>query len=294
MANVNVRMKRRTGSSSWDDLFPETTVDQIKLNTSGDNLSGFVTNLLEKDNPSATSFIKVFANGTVDFRNTNQIIGDIGAAPSSHEHTQAQITDLDDDLQDKADLDTSGKIVSSQIPSYLFSGLKFAKTTAGASSEDTLGELLSIADTELGSSTNQQREGAYFVVTTGFTLTHNASNHRILSGDEGDADTSVDLEAGDWIVYVGYGDENNAGSDRHEWAIINNTYRNASTGSAGIVALASGTTTTRAGLNSTGPSPLRVMDEKAVRTVMKDIFYTSSSSAPSNPLEGDLWFEGNF
>lgn len=293
MANVNVRMKRRTGSSSWDDLFPETTVDQIKLNTSGDALSSFVSNLLEKTNPSATSFIKVLANGTVDFRNTNQIIGDIGAAPSVHEHTQAQITDLTSDLSDKADLDTNGKVDTSHIPDYLFSGLKFAGTTAGASDEDSLGELLSIADTALGSSTNLEREGAYFVVTTGFTLTHNASNHRLLSGDEGDTDTSVDLEAGDWIVYVGYGDENSAGSDRHEWAIINNTYRNAGTSSAGIVALAAGTTTTRAGLSNT-TSPLKAMDEKAVRTVMKDIFYTSSSSAPSNPLEGDLWFEGNF
>ena len=293
MANVNVRMKRRTGSSSWDDLFPETTVDQIKLNTNGDSLASFVSNLLESSNPSATSFIRVLANGTVSFRNTNQIIGDIGAAPSSHEHTQAQITDLTSDLSGKADLDTNGKIESDQIPSYLFSGLKFAGTTAGASNQDSLGELLTAADTELGSSTNQQREGAYFVVTTGFTLTHNASNHRILSGDEGDADTSVDLEAGDWIVYVGYGDENSAGSDRHEWAIINNTYRSASTSSAGIVALASGTTTTRAGL-SNNTSSLNAMDEKAVRTVMKDIFYSSSSNAPTSPLEGDLWFEGNF
>jgi hypothetical protein len=292
MANINVRIKRK-GASNWDSLFPETTVDQLKADTSGTALSTFTTNILGASNPSAVSFIKVGTNGSITFRTAAETRSDIGAAPTSHNHTQAQVTNLVSDLDDKADLTTSGLIQSSQVPDYLFSGLKFAGTTAGGSSEDTLEELLSLANTALGSTTNQQREGAYFVVTTSFTLTHANSGHRLLVGDEGDADASVDLEAGDWVVYIGYGDQNSAGSDRHEWAIINNTYRNAEVNVSGVVALSGGTTTTRAGLSSTS-SGLKAMDEKAVRTVMKHIFYESSESNASTALFGDLLFEGTY
>jgi hypothetical protein len=292
MANINVRIKRK-GASNWDSLFPETTVDQLKADTSGTALSTFTTNILGASNPSAVSFIKVGTNGSITFRTAAETRSDIGAAPTSHNHTQAQVTNLVSDLDDKADLTTSGLIQSSQVPDYLFSGLKFAGTTAGGSSEDTLEELLSLANTALGSTTNQQREGAYFVVTTSFTLTHANSGHRLLVGDEGDADASVDLEAGDWVVYIGYGDQNSAGSDRHEWAIINNTYRNAEVNVSGVVALSSGTKTTRAALSSNS-SGLSAMDEKAVRTVMKHIFYESSESNASTALAGDLLFEGTY
>jgi len=292
MANINVRIKRRN-ASNWDSLFPETTVDQLKADTSGTALSTFTTNILGASNPSAVSFIKVGTNGSITFREAADLRSDIGAAPTSHDHTQAQVTNLVSDLADKADLTTGGLIQASQIPDYLFSGMKFAGTTAGGSSEDTLEELLTLANTALGSTTNQQREGAYFVVTTGFTLTHANTAHRLLVGDEGDADASVVLEAGDWIVYIGYGDQNSAGSDRHEWAIINNTYRNAEVNVSGVVALSGGTTTTRAGLSSTS-SGLKAMDEKAVRTVMKHIFYESSESNASTALAGDLLFEGTY
>jgi len=292
MANINVRIKRR-GASNWDSLFPETTVDQLKADTSGTALSTFTTNILGASNPSAVSFIKVGTNGSITFREAADLRSDIGAAPTSHDHTQAQVTNLVSDLADKADLTTGGLIQASQVPDYLFSGMKFAGTTAGGSSEDTLEELLTLANTALGSTTNQQREGAYFVVTTGFTLTHANTAHRLLVGDEGDADASVVLEAGDWIVYIGYGDQNSAGSDRHEWAIINNTYRNAEVNVSGVVALSGGTTTTRAGLSSTS-SGLKAMDEKAVRTVMKHIFYESSESNASTALAGDLLFEGTY
>lgn len=293
MANINVRIKRR-GASNWDSLFPETTVDQLKADTSGTALSTFTTNILGASNPSAVSFIKVGTNGSITFRTAAETRSDIGAAPTSHTHTQAQVTNLVSDLGDKADLTTSGLIQASQVPDYLFSGMKFAGTTAGGSSEDTLEELLTLANTALGSTTNQQREGAYFVVTTGFTLTHANSAHRLLVGDEGDADASVLLEAGDWIVYVGYGDADSSGNgDRHEWAIINNTYRNAEANVSGVVALSAGTITTRAGLSSTS-SGLKAMDEKAVRTVMKHIFYESSESNASTALSGDLLFEGTY
>lgn len=300
MPAVKIRKKNSSTPGDWDTLYPQTTVDQIKLNTSGDALSTFTENILKVTNATVTgvgadSFVKTSTGGALTFLTGSGLRSAIGAAPTVHTHTQAQITNLVSDLADKADLNTSGVIPASQIPDYLFGGLKYAGTALINASTDTLEELLSAIDLNLSlgaSPTSNQRKGAYFVAVpaTGETLGF-GSSHRLISGDEGDTTSAVELEAGDWIVYVGYGDTNSAGSDKHEWAIVNNTYKNAGTGNVlGVVALSAGTATTRAALSSTGPSELRVMDEKAVRTVMKDIFYGGSPSGET----GDLWFEGTF
>ena len=284
MADIKVKIKRKLSGAGWDTLFPQTTVDQIKLNTNGDALSAFSTKILEKANPSAVSFVKVQTNGDIDYRNATQLIGDLGAAPADHNHTQAQVVNLVSDLADKADLDTNGKVLSSQIPDYLFSGLKFAGTAGGAST-DTLGELITAANTALGASTDLQREGAYFVASSDFELGAGSGTHTIIGGgDEGDATLPITLEKGDWIVYLGYN------GTAHEWSIVNNTYRNAETNNVtGVVALSPGTVETRAAL-SQNSSGLLAMDELAVRKVMKDIFYTSDESALSGVETGDLAF----
>lgn len=298
MASVNVRIKRR-GSSSWDSLFPETTVDQIK-NNSGSALSDFTTNILEASNPSADSFIKVTSGndannpGAITFRTASQTRSDIGAAEATHSHGQSEITNLATTLSGKADLDSNDKILSSQIPDYLFSGLKFAGTTAGGTDENGLDELLQDIDDafNLGSSpSSAQRQGGYFIVTTQFTIA-GATGHRILMYDDGTTDDAT-VEAGDWIVYIGYGDENGANSDAHEWAIINNTYRTATSGALGVVKLSDAASTTRSALSNTENAQL-VMDEKAVRTVMKHIFYESSEGNSTGALQGDLLFEGTY
>jgi hypothetical protein len=283
MADIKVKIKRKLSGAGWDTLFPQTTVDQIKLNTNGDALSAFSTKILEKANPSAVSFVKVQTNGDVDYRNATQLIGDLGAAPAVHNHTQIQVVNLVDDLADKADLD-GGKVLSSQIPDYLFSGLKFAGTAGGAS-PTTLAALITAANTALGASTDLQREGAYFVASSDFELGAGSGTHTIIGGgDEGDATLPITLEKGDWIVYLGYN------GSAHEWSIVNNTYRNAEIGNVtGVVALSPGTVETRAALSQTS-SGLLAMDEFAVRKVMKDIFYTSDESALSGVETGDLAF----
>lgn len=301
-----VKIRKRTDGGAWDTLYPQTTVDQIKLNTSGDPLSSFSSNILQVSNATVTgvgapSFVKVATNGALSFRTGTELRQDIGASSVGHTHTQAQITGLNTALAAKADLNLDGVIPVSQIPDYLFSGLKFAGPALLSTTTDTLEELLSAIDINLSlgaSPTSKQRQGAYFVAATtytngvpNYTLTF-GSTHRVIIGDEGDVVSPIEIEPGDWIVYIGYGDQLNVGTDKHEWAIVNNTYKSAGTSAdLGIVGLSAGTATVRASLNSTGPSPLRVMDEKAVRTVMKDIFY---GGTPSNPAVGDLWFEGTF
>jgi len=284
MADIKVKIKRKLSGAGWDTLFPQTTVDQIKLNTAGDALSAFSTKILEKANPSEVSFVKVQTNGDVDYRNATELIGDLGAAPAVHNHTQAQVVNLVNDLADKADLDSNNKVLSSQIPDYLFSGLKFAGTAGGAST-DTLGELITTANTALGASTDLEREGAYFVASSDFTLAAGSGTHTIIGGgDEGDEVLPITLEKGDWIVYLGYN------GTAHEWSIVNNTYRNAETNNVtGVVALSPGTIETRAAL-SQNSSGLLAMDELAVRKVMKDIFYTSDETALTGVETGDLAF----
>lgn len=296
MPAVKIRKKNSATVGDWDTLYPQTTVDQIKLNTSGDALSTFTENILKVTNATVTgvgadSFVQSSTAGALSFLTGSQLRTAIGAAPTVHTHTQSQIVDLVSDLADKADLNTSGVIPASQIPDYLFGGLKYAGTALINASTDTLEELLSAIDLNLSlgaSPTSNQRKGAYFVaVPAGGEVLEFGSTHTLIAGDEGDTISSVTLEAGDWIVYTGY----NTGTSKHEWAIVNNTYQNAGTGNVlGVVALSAGTATTRAALSATGPSELRVMDEKAVRTVMKDIFYGGTPTGET----GDLWFEGTF
>lgn len=289
MADVNVRIKRKLSGAGWDTLFPETTVDQIKLNTSGDALSAFTDNILKVENAdvpsSSNSFVKVSTSGGVSFRTPTQFIGDIGAAPAVHNHTQAQVTNLTTTLNGKADL-VSGKVASSQIPDYLFSGLKFARI-AGDNGHTALSDLKDDIDAAFGSSTDLQREGGYFVANVDFTLTAGTGSHTVIGGgDEGDASLPIDLEKGDWIVYIGY----NTSTSSNEWSIVNNTYRLAEeNGVTGIVSLSPGTIETRAGLSATSNGE-KVMDEYAVRKVMKDIFYTSNEANLTGVETGDLAF----
>lgn len=289
MANINVRIKRLNSGATWDQLFPETTVDQIKLNQAGDPLSAFSKNILETANPSAISFAKVDTNGGVTFRTSAQLIGDIGAAPATHNHIQSQVVNLTTDLGLKADLEASGtnagKIPASQIPDYLFSGMKFAGTAGDSAANDSLEELFIDIDDALSSSTNLQREGAYFIASQDFALSFGTGHSLLAPGDEGETTSGLTIEAGDWITYIGY----NATTSKHEWAIINNTYREAEVGVTGVVKLSPATATTRAEL-STSSSGLKVMDEFAVRKVMKDIFYTTDETGISGAATGDLAF----
>lgn len=268
MADVNVTLRRFNGTS-WDQLFPKTTVDQIT------DLSTVGTSLLNKANPTENSFIRINQNGSVDYLNATALKTAIDAADAVHQHIIGDVTGLQDALNGKANL-SGGKIVSSEIPEFLFSGMRFINTAA---SGDTMTTLLA----EINGSLDKEKKGGYFVVTEDFTLVSGTNTALTVAyADDGnESGASVLVEKGDWIVYAGDDD----------FAIVNNTYRVATTSSNGIVRLSAGTSTLRSQLSGTSDGT-KVMDEKAVKTVIKDLFYQSST--PASGQTGDLWFEGTF
>jgi hypothetical protein len=264
MANVNVTLRRFNGTT-WDILYPKTTIDQIT------DLSTVGTSLLNKDNPTVDSFIRINQNGSVDYRTATQLKTDIDAADAVHTHAQSEITGLTAALGLKADL-VNGKIVSSQIPDFLFGGLRFINAKSGAVT-------LSTIYGEINGATDAEKVGGYFVASNDITVS--LGTHTIAFGDDGDetANNTV-IEKGDWLVYAG----------SQEWAVVNNTYRLATTSSRGIVALSFGDNTLRSQLSNTSDGT-KVMDERALKTVMKDVFYQASTPTGAT---GDLWFEGTF
>lgn len=283
MADRNVTL-RRLNNGTWDHLYPKTTVDQIV------DLSTVGTNLLDKANPTVNSFIRINQNGSVDYLTAAQLKSNtdgIDAADKVHTHAIADVTNtvalggdgvsLATKLSGKADLTApGGTIQTSQIPDFLFSGMRFIDA---ATTGDTLTSLLG----QINGSSDVEKKGGYFVATTEFTLAQGTNTSLTVAyGDDGGSETgsSITVEKGDWIVYAG----------SNEFAIVNNTYRLADTSSRGIVALSAGTNTLRSQLH-TSSSGEKVMDEFAVKTVMKDIFYQSTTPSGQS---GDLWFEGTF
>jgi hypothetical protein len=278
MANVNVTLRRYNGN--WETkLFPKTTVDQISDRSTVGN------NLLLKANPTADSFIQVEDDGDITYLNATQLKEAIDAADETHQHSIADITNttalggdnvsLQDKLNAKADLE-DGKVKSTQIPEFLFSGMRFIRT---ADDSDTMTTLFDA----INGTSDKERKGGYFVVIEDFTLVSgDTAALTVEYGDDGDeVGASVRVEKGDWIVYAG----------DNEFAIVNNTYRVATTGSNGIVRLSSGTNTLRSQLQTQSNGEY-VMDEKAVKTVIKDLFYQATT--PASAQTGDLWFQGTF
>lgn len=275
MANISVTLRRYNGSDWNDYIYPKTTIDQIS------DLTTVSENLLSLSNPSENVFVKIAANGTVSTINATTLksSSELNAADAGHSHTISDVTGLQSALDSKATLSNS-KIQSSNIPDFLFGGLRFVSALTTA---PTLSTLYGNID----GSTATEREGGYFVSTGTYSVTL-GTGHIVAYGDDGDETSGgFTLEKGDWLVYTGY----NSSTSNHEWAVVNNTYRLAEAGVTGIVALSAGTASVRSGLNGT-QSGERVMDEKATKTVLKDIFYQSGT--PSNGATGDLWFQGSF
>ena len=266
MAEVNIKLRRYNGAGC-DVLYPKTTVDQIV------DLSSVGTSLLNKANPTETSFVQVGVNGSTAYLNAAQLKTAIDAADAVHTHSIADInqdaTTLQEELNLRADL-VDGKIVSLQIPDFLFGGLRFINALSGA-------QTLSTIFGDINGDTDDEKVGGYFVASGDITVT--LGTHTIAYGDDEDETTNnTVIEKGDWLVYAG----------NQEWAVVNNTYRKATAGSRGIVSLSPGTIAVRSGLSSTTDGD-KVMDERAVKTVMKEIFYQLSTQSGAT---GDLWFEG--
>ena len=275
MANVNVTLRRYNGSDWNDYIYPKTTIDQIS------DLTTVSENLLGLSNPSENVFVKIASNGTVSTINATTLksASELDAADSGHNHTISDVTGLQTALDSKATL-SNNKIQSTNIPDFLFGGLRFVSAVTTA---PTLSTLYGNID----GSTASEKAGGYFVSTGTYSVTL-GTGHIVAYGDDGDETSGgFTLEKGDWLVYTKY----NSTTSNHEWAVVNNTYRVATSSSPGIASLSQGTITVRSGLSGTSSGD-KVMDERQTKNVLKDIFYQSGT--PSNGATGDLWFQGSF
>lgn len=270
MANVKLKIRNAAGTG-WDLLHPETNVAQIS------DAGAVGKALLALAAPTGNAMIKVLPGGTVAYVAVADIPALIGASPTVHTHTIAQITNLTTQLAAKADL-VAGVIKSDQMPSWILGGLKYVMPISESSKT-----IDATFRTALGVTTDTSTYGRYAIVTADTCILTLAADHVLMSGDEGDTTSPVTLEKGDWIVYRGH----DGGTYRFD--IINNTYQHASTGAVyGIVGLTSSSATSRVSLSSSSSST-KVIDEAALRAVMKDIIYADTE--PGSSLPGDLLIE---
>ena len=284
MATYNVTIHRHNGSG-WDDLFPETIIAQINgIDTVGENLLGIADQTVVK-------FIKINADNSLTLLDAGSGAGtlanEISAAAQQHTHTADEIshnaTGLDVIIANKADL-INGEIDPNQIPDFIYGGLRFEG--AFDEQDNTNNPTLEWLLTQITGSTDNERVGAYFICTevgsTGTVTVGTGTGHTWQApGDEGDSTGDVDIEPGDWIVYLG----------SNNWAVVNNTTQVATQAAKGVVALADGLALSRADLDTDENDGLNVLNEASARKVIRDVFYQSGT--PTG-LEGDLWFEGSF
>lgn len=124
-----------------------------------------------------------------------------------------------------ATLGSDGKIPTSQLPSAVTGGMRFAGTLNLSTSKSIDTVILTANE-----------EGEYLIVTnTGQVTQGSTATGTIASpGDEGLTDFPITLEAGDWLVVTEVSGSN------YTFAVINNTYRDATSGVNGIVTLSDG------------------------------------------------------
>jgi len=135
---------------------------------------------------------------------------------------------------------TTGTISVSRLPASVIGGMQFAGSI-------DLNGLTGKTVDDLGTA-GLSAPGDYLIVSgagefkQGTTITATVA----APGDEGDSTFPISLEAGDWIVLTDSDGNNNT----YDIAIVNNTYRDATTGTKGIVELATNAET-QAGSSST-------------------------------------------
>jgi hypothetical protein len=157
-----------------------------------------------------------------------------------------------------ASLDANSKLTASQLPDYVLGGMRFSgvaslasgTTEANAVGLDTLFTELTYANWITNGETNK---GIYKVVTTaGFVKDVDGNNSTIAGyrfgtsnqlpppsiGEEGDNTSPYYLEIGDWIVFT-HTSSFAAGNRTFSFAVVNNTYADASIIEKGVVTLSS-------------------------------------------------------
>lgn len=297
MADVNITLKRYDGSD-WITMHPATELAQIiDATATGRNLAklnivgaerfikiGTCSIAEHKTQQACEGASGVWDSSGIALLDSAGLLAAIDAAPSQHDHEIAGITGLGTALAGKANLEDN-LIKSSEIPEFLFSGLRFVESISSNTS------LESLKSTYLTQALDKEKAGGYFIATAPVAITF--TTETMAYGDDGftladgiptqdsENTSGLTLEIGDWLVYQG----------NSEWGIVNNTYRVASQNFSGIVSISNTGATLRSQLSTTS-SGLQVMSEKTVRDVMKDILYASSE--PGTGQVGDLLFLGSF
>ena len=184
--------------------------------------------------------------------------------------------------------DSNNKLIASYLPDSVIGGMNFAGTVDLSTDKDG-DDLFALS----AASGKMVQAGDYLIVTAGGNIASGASTFTLAvqaPGDEGDSSLPVTLEAGDWLVLTEI--DTSTDPDTYTVAILNNTYRSASTSSAGIVELATnseaaGSSTslavTPAGLGSVLSSYSQTSHTHTLANGATDV---TASAAELNVLDG--------
>jgi hypothetical protein len=235
MASKKVTLKRVTGASTTDELFPTTTLDQIFIS----DQQGEIT----------SESLSTYLDNT--FINQNQIGASNGLATLS-----------------------GGKLTASQVPDYIFNGLKFIGSISYSTQPSVPLDLKTLIqgtittnytitaqlDSFLPSGTfdfqdiGNQYIGYYWSVNFPLNITDDANageaDWAVATYDDGVSPQTVNiggtnyantlsLEPGDFVIITDF--DNNPLGGRFKISVINNTYGNASTAQFGVVKLTGAT-----------------------------------------------------
>lgn len=283
MATYLAQMKRRNGGV-WDELFPYTTVDQITDATAiGKNLLKNITT------PGANSLIQLTSgSNVVTVKQLSTFISENNLSPAVHTHAVSDITSLVSTLAAKASLGVDGKILASQLPSWLLGGTKMVLTR---NTNLDLGDSTKFNAflTSMGiSGTGNEFKGRYMLCTADITVTiFTSSAPYTINFEEGASGTTLLLEDRDWLVYRGYE------GGKYVFDVVNNTYQKATTGQYGVVKLSS--SIARSTLISSGVGEDNAVTEKTLKSIMRVIHRVDNDTALNaltDVQEGDIAFVG--
>jgi|LSQX01.1.fsa_nt_gb hypothetical protein len=164
-------------------------------------------------------------------------------------------------------LDENNKINASLLPSFVFGGMRFVTTIDDDTDLATLHNYFNTFVTNNGGSIR----GCYAIIGSGPSFITISEGYEIW-GEEGagTSETSgqVTIEVNDWLICIS--------DDGKTWAIINNTYQDATTTTRGIVKLA----TEQDGIN--GTSTTLAMTPKATAAAINAKAYQHPTYTAKN------------
>ena len=281
-----VTIKRRKSATEWESIYPKTTIDQII------DLSTIARNIFDLEEAvSEDSVLKINSNSTVSTIKLTELAAAIGAAEVGHQHRLDQLIDWESTMSNYAKLD-GGVVDSSHLPSWVIGGLKLVGTKESSFTlDDAARESLFQMPNSVGTGEELKLYSGSYIIIEPATGQNDvevtvAGNNKI-TGEEGSGEITsggkIKLETGDWLVFR-EGKKVDS-TTTYTFDIINNTYQRATEEFYGTAILSA--STTRANLN---PNSKKVIDESALRKILKSIHYTDNLSSLSDVEIGDIVF----